>query len=196
MRLQLIKALVNVPDSASVGDPRLTYKVVSDERQYQAECLTEFQRGLAAVVTSLARDPDDVDLQASKARLEADIQECRNATTNLFAILKRLTGMTRRTGGTHYLPDLGVTALSAGTGVLEKLTSEGFVALLTNMLAPARILNQEELNAIKSFRLKHWNLIGPLTQDAVARAIAESGIEQPVEFYLDVISNANQPGRA
>lgn len=85
-------------------DKQFVYKIVTDERSYQKERLdllqAEFKR---LVLDPMQFPPDDPEVQRKRAELEAQIQECNDNLTGLFLLLKQITGITKKTGGTHYL---------------------------------------------------------------------------------------------
>lgn len=84
-------------EAPELRDPRILYKVVSDERAYQTRVLFEMQERLrreGQTMPAAAREK----LESRVARNEAIVQ-------NLFRVLKKITGRTGATGGTGFLSD-------------------------------------------------------------------------------------------
>jgi hypothetical protein len=89
-------------------DPKFIYKIISDERTYQTAMVTELEAELRAFVMSWDGDREDPDFLARKEGMEQQIQGTRNRLTQLFMLLKHITGVKGKTGGTGFLPtDLG-----------------------------------------------------------------------------------------
>ncbi len=76
-------------------DPAYMYKIVSDERAYQTRLLFEWRKQIQALP---AGHPKAEELQAR-------IKKAQAITTNLFKVLKRITGAEGNTGGTDFLSD-------------------------------------------------------------------------------------------
>lgn len=90
-------------------DPKFIYKIISDERTYQTGMVTELETELRSYVMSWDGDRDDPEFLARKEELEQQIQGTRNRLTQLFMLLKHITGVKGKTGGTGFLPtDLGL----------------------------------------------------------------------------------------
>jgi hypothetical protein len=77
-------------------DPTFMYKIVSDERAYQTQLLFELQEQQAVLA-----DKDGAEAQA----LDAQIKRSQAIVTNLFKVLKYITGKKGRTGGTGFLSE-------------------------------------------------------------------------------------------
>jgi hypothetical protein len=76
-------------------DPAYMYKIVSDERAYQTRLLFEWRKQLQALP---AGSPKALELQEK-------IKTAQAIATNLFKVLKRITGAEGNTGGTDFLSD-------------------------------------------------------------------------------------------
>ncbi|MGD6630634.1 hypothetical protein VWS50_22630, partial [Xanthomonas citri pv. citri] len=76
-------------------DPAYMYKIVSDERAYQTRLLFEWKKRMASMP---AGSPKAEELQAK-------IKRAQSIVTNLFKVLKRITGTQGSTGGTDFLSD-------------------------------------------------------------------------------------------
>ena len=76
-------------------DPAYMYKIVSDERAYQTRLLFEWKNRLESMP---AGSPKAEELQAK-------IKRAQSIATNLFQVLKRITGTEGSTGGTDFLTD-------------------------------------------------------------------------------------------
>lgn len=85
-------------------DKPFIYRVVSDERAFQKERLDALRLELRQIVMDpLRHDPEDPEVQRRRSELEARIEECNGHLTGLFLLLKRITGITKKTGGTDFL---------------------------------------------------------------------------------------------
>jgi hypothetical protein len=80
---------------AQMKDPTFMYKVVSDERAYQTQLLFTLQEEL-----HLASAGGE-----EAAALQARIRRSQAIVTNLFKVLKHITGKKGRTGGTGFLSE-------------------------------------------------------------------------------------------
>lgn len=76
-------------------DPAYMYKIVSDERAYQTRLLFEWKKRMQSMP---AGSPKAEELQAK-------IKRAQSIVTNLFKVLKRITGTQGSTGGTDFLSD-------------------------------------------------------------------------------------------
>jgi hypothetical protein len=81
---------------AQMKDPTFMYKVVSDERAYQTQLLLALKEELDAI-------PDEASEAAEAVR--ARIKRSQAIVTNLFKVLKYITGKKGRTGGTDFLSE-------------------------------------------------------------------------------------------
>lgn len=77
-------------------DPTFMYKVVSDERAYQTQLLLTLKERLGEL-----RDPESEE----GAALSVRIGRSQAIVTNLFKVLKYITGKKGRTGGTGFLSE-------------------------------------------------------------------------------------------
>ena len=75
-------------------DPTFMYKVVSDERAYQTQLLLTLKERLDELGTDEGEEAE---------ALRARIQRSQAIVTNLFKVLKYITGKKGRTGGTGFL---------------------------------------------------------------------------------------------
>lgn len=85
-------------------DPRHVYKVIADERTYQTELATALQEQHKILLLGWSGSQQDPAFLAKKAALETQIQAARDKLTELFLLLKSVTGIKRKTGGTGFLP--------------------------------------------------------------------------------------------
>ena len=76
-------------------DPAYMYKIVSDERAYQTRLLFEWKKQIQAMPPGHPKAEE----------LQARIKKAQAITTNLFKVLKRITGAEGSTGGTDFLSD-------------------------------------------------------------------------------------------
>jgi 3-oxoacyl-ACP reductase-like protein len=77
-------------------DPTFMYKIVSDERAYQTQLLFTLQEEIQAL------RPDQT---AEAEALQGRIRRSQAIVTNLFKVLKYITGKKGRTGGTDFLSE-------------------------------------------------------------------------------------------
>lgn len=84
-------------ESPELQEPRILYKIVSDERAYQTRLLFEMQERMRYEGERMPKEEREK-LAARIARNEAIVQ-------NLFRVLKKITGRTGATGGTGFLSD-------------------------------------------------------------------------------------------
>ena len=90
-------------------DPKFIYKIISDERTFQTERVGLLEADLRELVLGWAGDREDPDFLERKEALEQQIQGTRNRLSQLFMLLKHITGVKGKTGGTGFLPtDLGL----------------------------------------------------------------------------------------
>ena len=93
-RMGFIVAYMKDPSSdPAFSDKQLVYKVLTEERSYQQQlvvALTEERRFLV---------PDDPRV----AEIDAQMGTARQRQSQLFALLKRLTGVRGKTGGTGFI---------------------------------------------------------------------------------------------
>lgn len=76
-------------------DPAYMYKIVSDERAYQTRLLFEWRKQIQALPPGSKKVEE----------LQARIKKAQAIVTNLFKVLKRITGAEGSTGGTDFLSD-------------------------------------------------------------------------------------------
>ena len=76
-------------------DPAFMYKIVSDERAYQTRLLFEWRKQIQALPQGSKKVED----------LQARIKHAQGIVTNLFKVLKGITGAEGSTGGTDFLSD-------------------------------------------------------------------------------------------
>lgn len=76
-------------------DPAYMYKIVSDERAYQTRLLFEWRKRVQAMPPG----------HPQAEELQTRIKKAQAITTNLFKVLKRITGAEGSTGGTDFLSD-------------------------------------------------------------------------------------------
>lgn len=81
---------------AQMKDPTFMYKVVSDERAYQTQLLFELQEQQYLLGTDVGPEAE---------ALQAQINRSQAIVTNLFKVLKYITGKKGRTGGTGFLSE-------------------------------------------------------------------------------------------
>lgn len=81
---------------AQMKDPTFMYKVVSDERAYQTQLLLALKDELDSIT--------DESGEAAEA-VRARIKRSQAIVTNLFKVLKYITGKKGRTGGTDFLSE-------------------------------------------------------------------------------------------
>jgi hypothetical protein len=79
----------------SMKDPAFMYKIVSDERAYQTRLLFEYRKQLQGLPTASKKAEE----------IQKKIERAQTITTNLFKVLKRITGAEGSTGGTDFLSD-------------------------------------------------------------------------------------------
>jgi hypothetical protein len=83
-------------------DPKFIYKIISDERSYQTAVVGQQEAELREFLRS--EEGQDPELLARREALEQQIQGTRNRLTQLFMLLKHITGVKGKTGGTGFLP--------------------------------------------------------------------------------------------
>lgn len=94
-------------DPASVPefkDPKFVYKIITDERSYQTERVASLQAQLKQLIHGESDDPNAPSQLEQREDLERQIQASRDKLTQLFLLLKRVTGVKGKTGGTGFLP--------------------------------------------------------------------------------------------
>lgn len=102
-RMGFIIAYMQDPKSApEFSDPRFVYKIITDERTYQTQQVEQLQVALQSLVRTWDGNPDP-EFEARKEGLEVEIQACRNKLSQLFLLLKHITGVKGKTGGTDFL---------------------------------------------------------------------------------------------
>lgn len=86
-------------------NPQYMYKLISNEREYIQERLTEKLREhkyLRSKSTAGVATPEE---EARLKAMDMEIQMHRNELTKLFLLIKKITGVTKSgTGGTNFLP--------------------------------------------------------------------------------------------
>ena len=85
-------------------DPKFIYKIISDERTYQTTLVSELESELREYLMGWVGDREDPEFLSRKEALEQQIQGTRNRLTQLFMLLKHITGVKGKTGGTGFLP--------------------------------------------------------------------------------------------
>lgn len=106
-RMGFIIAYMKAPESVpEFKDPRFVYKIVTDERTHQTELIEELQAEVKAISLGAKGSPQDPALVAEREDLERRIDAARERLSQLFLILKRVTGTRGKTGGTDFLPSL------------------------------------------------------------------------------------------
>lgn len=104
-RMGFIITYMRTPDALpEFKDVKFVYKVVSDERSYQTERVEQLQIELKTMTFGWSGDPEDEDYLARRGELENRIQSIRDRLSQLFLLLKHLTGVKGKTGGTAFLP--------------------------------------------------------------------------------------------
>lgn len=83
-------------------DPKFIYKIISDERTYQTAMVSQQETDLREFM--LAGGGQDPELAERRDAMEQQIQATRNRLTQLFMLLKHITGVKGKTGGTGFLP--------------------------------------------------------------------------------------------
>lgn len=105
-RMGFIVTYMRTPDALpEFKDAKFVYKVVSDERSYQTELVEKLQIELRRLTFSWSGDPEDETFLAQREELENRIQGIRDRLSQLFLLLKHLTGVKGKTGGTGFLPN-------------------------------------------------------------------------------------------
>ena len=85
-------------------DPKFIYKIISDERTYQTALVGELESELREYTLGWVGDREDPEFLERKEAMEQQIQATRNRLTQLFMLLKHITGVKGKTGGTGFLP--------------------------------------------------------------------------------------------
>lgn len=85
-------------------DPKFIYKIISDERSYQTAMVSQREGELREFLMTWNGKRETPDFLARKDALEQEIQGYRNRLTQLFMLLKHITGVKGKTGGTGFLP--------------------------------------------------------------------------------------------
>jgi hypothetical protein len=100
-RMALILAYVKAPGSRpEFADKARMFKLVTDERTYQQHLAQQAREALDAL-------PEDAEA-ATREALEAAAATARKRQAMLFDLLKKLTGVQGRTGGTEFEADFGL----------------------------------------------------------------------------------------
>lgn len=107
-RLAFVLAyLQNSEDVPQLKDSRFVYKLVSDERAYQTDLYRKAEQRLKLLLTqndpSVFADPE-APPALERQGIEADLQAIRDTQTQLFLVLKKVTGKRGHTGGTGFFP--------------------------------------------------------------------------------------------
>lgn len=106
-RMVFIVKYMKDPNSApEFKDPKFVYKIITDERTYQTELVEKLQVEYKQLTLGWAGDPEDEEFVAKREELEGRIQSCRDKLSQLFLLLKRVTGIKGKTGGTGFLPPM------------------------------------------------------------------------------------------
>lgn len=107
-RMAFVLAYLQDSDAVpQLKDARFVYKLVSDERAYQSELYKEAEarlRELLALADPASLEDPDAPACLQRQAIEAELQASRDTQTQLFRVLKKVTGKRGRTGGTGFLP--------------------------------------------------------------------------------------------
>lgn len=104
-RMGFIIAYMKAPTSMpEFQDPRFVYRIVTDERSFQTELVEQLQAQIKAISLGVKGNPNSQDLLDERAELERHLDSARERLSQLFLILKRVTGTKGKTGGTDFLP--------------------------------------------------------------------------------------------
>ncbi|GEM_PF-2979257 len=85
-------------------DPKFIYKIISDERTYQTAMVGQLEAEFRELTMSWVGDREAPEFLARKETLEQQMQGYRNRLSQLFMLLKHITGVKGKTGGTGFLP--------------------------------------------------------------------------------------------
>lgn len=113
-RLGFITAYMKDPASdPAFRDKALVYKILSEERAYQQGLIVEQQQALkhlpppaeamGLTPEEAAEDPRYDGLEERRAALEEKLKTAQSRQTQLFMLMKKLTGVKGKTGGTGFI---------------------------------------------------------------------------------------------
>lgn len=87
-------------------NPQYMYKLISNEREYSQEVLSEFLQRRKEILIEYG-DALPPEAETELAEIDTQIQELRNDLTRLFLLIKRVAGIQKSgTGGTDFLDPL------------------------------------------------------------------------------------------
>ncbi|HEY9721894.1 MAG TPA: hypothetical protein V6D47_07755, partial [Oscillatoriaceae cyanobacterium] len=105
-RMAVIVAYMKEPGHPDFQDKPALYALVTEERSYQQSLVAEYNAELKRLAPGeLANfdDPAYVEREMRRGELEALIDQCKRRQAQLFSLLKGLTGVKGKTGGTGFL---------------------------------------------------------------------------------------------
>ncbi|MFP5502365.1 MAG: hypothetical protein ACLGIN_07730 [Candidatus Sericytochromatia bacterium] len=113
-RLGFITAYMKNPQGDPAFEDRaLVYKILSEERAYQQAQIVQQQQALKQLPPpaeamgltpeEAAEDPRYDDLEARRSAIEERLKTAQSRQTQLFMLMKKLTGVKGKTGGTGFL---------------------------------------------------------------------------------------------
>lgn len=119
-RMALIVTYLKNPEAlGELKDSRFLYKVITDERDYLMEVIAQRQARLKELCESWTGDPADETFLSARAELNDQIEGLKQKQAQMFMMLKKLTGVRGKTGGTGFLvmpanPEQGGKAEDSG----------------------------------------------------------------------------------
>lgn len=105
-RMAVIVAYMKEPGHPDFQDKPALYALVTEERSYQQALVAEYNAELKRLAPGELPDLDDpayVEREMRRGELEARIEQCKRRQAQLFSLLKGLTGIKGKTGGTGFL---------------------------------------------------------------------------------------------
>lgn len=103
-RMALIVTYLKNPETlGDLKDSRFLYKVITDEREYLMEVIAEWQSQLRDLCESWTGDIEDDIFVSARDELAGQIEGLKQKQAQMFMMLKKLTGVKGKTGGTGFL---------------------------------------------------------------------------------------------